>query len=117
MSEPTPVALKATDDALLITWSDGVTHRLTWKTLRDACPCATCREQREQRAAGGDSASADSQPADLLPVLSLQEARPLRVSNMKPVGNYAYDIDFTDGHSTGIYTLEHLRALGEAAEK
>ena len=32
---------------------------------------------------------------------------------MKPVGNYAYSIDFSDGHDTGIYALERLRELGE----
>jgi DUF971 family protein len=31
---------------------------------------------------------------------------------MKPVGNYAYSIDFSDGHNTGLYTLEFLRELG-----
>jgi len=31
---------------------------------------------------------------------------------MKPVGNYAYSIAFSDGHDTGIYTLELLRQLG-----
>jgi DUF971 family protein len=30
---------------------------------------------------------------------------------MKPVGQYAYSIAFTDGHDTGIYTLEYLREL------
>jgi DUF971 family protein len=30
------------------------------------------------------------------------------------VGSYAYSIDFSDGHNTGIYTLESLRELGEA---
>jgi DUF971 family protein len=35
---------------------------------------------------------------------------------MKPVGNYAYSIDFSDGHDTGIYTLESLRQLGHPSE-
>jgi DUF971 family protein len=30
---------------------------------------------------------------------------------MRPVGQYAYSIAFTDGHDTGIYTLEYLREL------
>ncbi|MGD9856748.1 MAG: DUF971 domain-containing protein [Planctomycetaceae bacterium] len=135
MNDPIPVSLKAVDDALQITWSDGVSHRLTWRLLRDACPCAGCRDERARResaAVVSRTASAASPPragatpqagagagagagADLLPVLSLAEARPLRVQSMKPVGNYAYGIDFTDGHTTGIYTLEHLRELGEAA--
>ncbi|HVX62064.1 MAG TPA: gamma-butyrobetaine hydroxylase-like domain-containing protein [Pirellulales bacterium] len=32
---------------------------------------------------------------------------------MKPVGNYAYAIEFSDGHDTGIYTCEFLRELGQ----
>jgi DUF971 family protein len=31
---------------------------------------------------------------------------------MTPVGNYAYKILFSDGHDTGIYTLDLLRELG-----
>jgi Uncharacterized protein conserved in bacteria len=29
------------------------------------------------------------------------------------VGNYAITISWSDGHSTGIYSFEHLRAIGE----
>jgi DUF971 family protein len=31
---------------------------------------------------------------------------------MNPVGRYAYGIGFSDGHDTGIFTLESLRELG-----
>jgi DUF971 family protein len=48
-----------------------------------------------------------------LPIISAAEAQPLRITGMKPVGNYAYSIDFSDGHNTGIYTLESLREMGE----
>ncbi len=53
-----------------------------------------------------------AQPPNPLQVLSPAEARPLKIAALKPVGNYAYAIDFSDGHDTGIYTLELLRALG-----
>jgi DUF971 family protein len=32
---------------------------------------------------------------------------------MKPVGNYAYTIAFSDGHDTGIYSFDRLLELGE----
>ena len=51
-------------------------------------------------------------PSGGLHVLSLAEARPLKILGMKPVGNYAYSIAFSDGHDTGIFTLELLRELG-----
>jgi len=91
-------------NVLLITWSDGQVRRYTARELRDACPCATCREKRTQPAA--------PPAAGLLPVLAPQEARPLTIEGMRPVGSYAYQIHFSDGHDTGIYTLEHLRQLG-----
>ena len=36
----------------------------------------------------------------------------LSIAGMQPVGQYAYSIEFSDGHSSGIYTLEYLRELG-----
>jgi len=50
-------------------------------------------------------------PTTLLPVLTPQETLPLGVVGMTPVGQYAYSIEFSDGHSSGIYTLEYLREL------
>jgi DUF971 family protein len=93
----------ASPDRLRITWSDGQTREYPVRELRDKCPCATCREKRN---------AAPPSPLQL-PVLSAIEAQPLRITAMTPVGNYAYSIDFSDGHNTGIYTLESLREMGE----
>jgi DUF971 family protein len=102
-----PAKLELADDnRLLIHWSDGQKRQYTIQQLRNACPCASCREKR----------TAPTKPAGLLPVLSLEEARPLKMLGMKPVGNYAYSIAFSDGHDTGIYTFEFLRSLGEEAD-
>jgi DUF971 family protein len=98
-----PVELKRISESRLqITWSDGQIRQYTFRELRDGCPCATCREKR----------SAPPPPPTQLTVLTPAEAQPLTIAGMKPVGNYAYSIDFSDGHNTGIYTLEHLRELG-----
>jgi len=35
---------------------------------------------------------------------------------MQPIGHYAYQITWNDGHNTGIYPLARLRELGEAAK-
>jgi DUF971 family protein len=106
--QPTQLSL-AGDDRLFIEWSDGQKRQYTFRELRDNCPCASCREKRSQ----------PPQPAPApggmigLPVLSAAEARPLKILEMTPVGNYAYAINFSDGHNTGIFTLEFLRELGE----
>lgn len=100
-----PTALKLTDDnRLLITWSDGEQRVYRFKELRDACPCATCREKR----------NAPKDPF-ALPLLSTAELQPLKIAGMKPVGNYAYSIAFSDGHDTGIYSFELLKSLGALA--
>ena len=103
--QPTKLEL-AGPDRLRITWSDGQVREYTVRELRDKCPCATCREKR----------NAPPPPPTLLPILSAADIRPLRITAMKPVGNYAYSIDFSDGHNTGIYTLESLREMGQPVE-
>jgi DUF971 family protein len=110
-----PTKLFLTDDnRLAIEWSDGQTRKYTFKELRDNCPCATCREKRGMPP---DPAKGSGQGMMLLPVLSAAEARPLTIQGMKPVGSYAYAIQFSDGHDTGIFTLEFLRELGTAVEQ
>jgi DUF971 family protein len=47
-----------------------------------------------------------------LPVLSATETAPLAIVTMRPVGNYAYNIAFSDGHDSGIFTLDLLLRLG-----
>jgi DUF971 family protein len=99
-SEPlTPVALsKDGPDRLSIEWSDGHRSIYTWQHLREQCPCAGCREERMK-------------PADPFRILKPSELVPLAPVSMSPVGRYAYKIVWSDGHDSGIYTLEHLRSL------
>ena len=47
-----------------------------------------------------------------LPVLSAAEAQPLSIRHMRPVGNYAYSITFSDGHDSGLFTFAYLWQLG-----
>jgi len=110
MSQPPPVptAIRRLADprapgAIEIAWSDGRVASYTPRLLRDACPCATCRERRVAPA-----------PPTLLPVLGPAELAPLTVTGMRPVGQYAYGIEFSDGHSSGIYTLDYLYELAGA---
>lgn len=103
---PKPTSLALNDDGdVLIQWSDEKSRLYKVVMLRDNCPCATCREKRKE------------QPAvQLLPVLSLEEAQSLKITEMKPVGSYAYGITFSDGHDSGIFTLEHLFQIGAVVE-
>lgn len=103
--EPHPTGLSLTPDGRLqIQWSDQQTRTYRVRELRDACPCATCREKRTAEM---------NEPVPLFPILKPEEARPLAIQGMQPVGNYAYSIAFSDGHDTGIYTIESLREMGD----
>ena len=105
---PRPINMKLLRDVVLeITWSDNVQHQIPLEALRKSCPCASCREKRIAEH------SKEPSPNDALQVLSPAETMPLRVNSMQPVGNYAYSILFSDGHDTGIFTLEFLRKLGD----
>ena len=102
MPQPIPQSIKRLDDgAIEIVWSDAARCAYKPRLLRNSCPCANCREQRVQPPA----------TPQLLTILKPEELAPLAITAMQPVGQYAYSIEFSDGHSSGIYTLEYLREL------
>ncbi len=105
----TPVSIDRVGEAAIrITWSDGAVTTWTVAQLRKACPCATCREKKGSEE---PQANEPGKPV-MLPVLSAEEARPLRIESMNPVGLYAYSIAFSDGHSSGIYPFGMLHDEG-----
>lgn len=114
-SKPQPVHLEKTEDrSLLIQWTDEVEQKLKFRTLRDNCRCANCIDKRMEalnEKSETDSESGKKKLPNMLPVLSAAETMPLDIVKMHPVGNYAYNIHFSDGHSAGIFTFELLRSL------
>ncbi len=88
---------------LEIDWADG--HRSAWSFawLREACPCATCVEQRKIE--GRRPGQPKPKPAQLLPMYS----PPAKPSSAHGVGRYAIEFAWTDGHRSGIYSWEYLR--------
>jgi DUF971 family protein len=107
---PLPVKLKKTEDrCLAITWSDELQQKIPFRKLRDNCRCAHCIDKRME--ALTEKPDGEKKLSNALPVLSLAETRPLDIVLMHPVGNYAYNIHFSDGHSAGIFTFELLRSL------
>jgi DUF971 family protein len=90
---------------LEIDWQDG--HKSAWSFawLRDACPCATCIEEREN--AGRKPGKPKSKAANLLPMY----APPPRPASAHAVGRYALQFNWLDGHSAGIYSWEYLRRV------
>jgi DUF971 family protein len=109
MNSSYPTSLSRLDDKRLqIMWSSGENRVYQIAELRSKCPCATCREKRNAQA---------KEPPPLFEILKPAEAQPLTLAGMRPVGNYAYAIAFSDGHDTGIYTFELLQELGDSVEQ
>lgn len=103
---PAKVRVKKSEGTgMEIDWRDGHTSSWTFAWLRDACPCATCHEEREHsgRAAGEPK----PKPQSLLPMYQ-EPPRPVEVT---PVGKYALKFKWNDGHEAGIYSWEYLRRV------
>jgi DUF971 family protein len=92
---PTAINYFAKDRILEITWAPGDIRRLPTRVVRAACGCAACVDERT----GVRTLDIDSIPPDI------------DILAMRPVGNYAVHIQWSDGHDTGIYTWENLRQM------
>lgn len=80
--------------AVRIAWADGHQSEYRNDYLRDHCPCAECR----------------TAPKRSLPVLNPRRDE-LYAVQIGLVGRYAMSVQWSDGHDTGIYSYETLRAL------
>lgn len=97
--------MKTEGTGMAIDWKDG--HHSSWNFawLRNACPCATCNEEREK--SGRGVGQAKPKPGGLL-VMYEAPPRPLEIT---PVGKYAVRFKWNDGHESGIYSWEYLRRV------
>lgn len=96
-STPTvPYAITRQDDGLQIEWEqNGHMGFFPARALRLACPCAGCVEEMT----GRPLLDPATVPADIRPV------------SLSLVGGYGLTVHWSDGHATGIYTFNHLRAV------
>jgi ATP-binding protein involved in chromosome partitioning len=83
------------DKKLRVVWRDGTESRYPFEFLRNHCPCAVCVDEWT-----GVRKS--------LILLLPSNFGPTRI---EPVGNYAIQIYWSDGHNSGIYSFRHLREL------
>lgn len=90
-----PMEIGVAGRELAITWDDGWRTLTPLKLLRENCPCAGCVDEWSGKRM-------------LDPASIRDDIRPLR---MEPMGNYALQVTWSDGHSSGIYSWELLRRL------
>ena len=82
---------------LRIEWGDGAASELEPRALRLLCPCAGCVDEMT----GMRTLREETVDQAVYPTA------------IHYVGRYALQFVWSDGHSTGIYTFEYLRELGE----
>ncbi len=93
-----PRSLAIVGRELAIAWADGHESYLPFDALRRICPCARCKTE----AARAPSAS----PLRLVRAPAQGE---IVSERWGPVGSYAVQIVWSDGHHDGIYTFDLLR--------
>ena len=92
---PTEIKLHQISRVLEITFSNGRAFRLPYEFLRVHSPSAEVR---------GHGPGQE--------VLQVGK-RDIEIRTLDPVGSYAVQPVFSDGHATGIYSWEYLYELGE----
>ncbi len=97
-SVPRHLKVMIAEQRLLIDWKDGAHSEFSMAELRKACPCATCRTEREKQH-DNPLYILKSDPTDVV------------VTTARLVGNYAIQFDWSDGHNTGIFDFRMLRSL------
>jgi DUF971 family protein len=99
---PVNVAASRSRGVLILDWEGGHHSEYPLAGLRSACPCAGCRGGHENM---GVQVSPDMLhlPEDLGPAHQLEA--------LEPVGTYAVQLMWKDGHSDGLYTWNYLWAL------
>jgi DUF971 family protein len=92
---PTTITLHQKSRVLEIAFADGRSFRLPFEFLRVYSPSAEVR---------GHGPGQE--------VLQVGK-RNVDIRSVEPVGSYAVQPQFSDGHGTGIYSWEYLYELGE----
>jgi DUF971 family protein len=90
-----PEAIDLVEGAVKILWPGGAEVTIPFVRLRDACPCAECVDEHT----GEKLLRIENIPPDVRP------------EQIQAVGNYAVQIHWSDGHSSGIYSWRTLRLV------
>ena len=92
-----PAKIKIIENKYLwIKWNDDTESKISLQKMRKLCPCATCLAER------------DNQSKNFIQIFLSSQTT---VSGIEAVGSYAIQINWQDGHNTGIYEYPFLKNL------
>jgi DUF971 family protein len=112
MTEPTTISADPEHIAISksrgikIDWKDGHASDYSCALLRDECPCAVCTGSHGTE----PQRTSFSKPDPNATPFQMFKPAPKMV-NVEEVGQYAIRIYWNDGHSSGIYSYNHLREI------
>ncbi len=90
--QPEQITNRRAERTLEVLWDDGVTQCWLHRQVRAACKCSPCQAARLR---GAPALFADD----------------VVIEEIRPIGHYAVQLVFSDGHERGIYPWELLRSL------
>lgn len=93
-----PAKIDHDDTMINVLWKDGTRSQIDAYTLRTKCPCALCVDENTGKR-----------------ILNNNDV-PLTIKAKKvmPVGRYGIMIEFSDGHSKGIFRFSDLKEMSSA---
>ena len=107
-SDPEHIAISKSK-GIKIDWRDGHRSEYSVALLRDECPCAGCTGAHGTEPQKSNYSSPAKEPFPLYKPA-------LKMERIEEVGEYAVRIYWNDGHSAGIYSWDHLRAICPCGE-
>ncbi len=96
-----PLDIQQIGEELAIKWEDGRESFIRLEKLRRACPCAGCKGEMDVM---GNLYKAPERP---LSPASFQ------LRQVVPIGTYAIQPIWADGHNTGMYSFDYLAKVAE----
>jgi len=99
MPTPKDITLHALSRVLEIAFDDGSTFRLPFEFLRVHSPSAEVKGHGR----GQETLQVGK--------------RDVTIDSLQPVGHYALQLAFSDGHDSGIYSWDYLYELGASQER
>ncbi|HMF77722.1 MAG TPA: DUF971 domain-containing protein [Bryobacteraceae bacterium] len=100
-ADPEHIAISKST-GIQIDWRDGHHSDYTLAYLRDECPCATCTGAHGTEPQPSNYSKPDP--------FQMYKAK-LKMDSVEAVGSYAVRVHWNDGHSSGIYSFDHLRRI------
>jgi len=98
------VDIQPIGEELAIKWDNGEETFIALEKLRRACPCAGCAGEKDIM---GNVYKAPEKPLG---------AFAFKLMRLQPVGGYALQPFWADGHNTGLFAFDYLKriAAGDA---